>query len=282
METIIVKSETLRNKILRKLKVEIAKMHDTCGQLPGIAFVGFSDVPLGKYTIPFHVKQARQLGFRVIEEVFTSDATEEELFACIEALNQNEQIHAIEILQPLPEHLNPLRIVSLVEPAKEVEGFHPENMKKVLSPNESENFTMCLPEALNRLLNAYDLHSAEEDQWVVVIDEEFQDNPLVSQVTRTALKMAVKELSCLRVVLKNENKLVETIRKADYLVVVSKEVGFIKAAWLKQGVVIIDIYSNLVKEVPARKNPDQLVPIIRGAVDPFRASQKPFSLYPEG
>ncbi|MCK4407750.1 MAG: hypothetical protein KAV44_08755 [Bacteroidales bacterium] len=268
METKILKGNTLQEKILSEVKNEISKLQDKYNKVPGIAFIGFSSVPLAKYNIPFHVQLAEDMGFNVFKEIKTGHVTEDELFDLIEKLNKNNDIHAIVILQPLPEHLNPIRISNKIDPDKEVEGFHPQNMIGTLIPDIQINkYPMCLPTALLELFKSNSIQIQKDKEWVLILDDEFFSNPLVNMVARTAFIKAVPDDCALTFVNKNSQKLAEYCKRADYLVVVTKNPEYIQAEWLKKGVCIIDIYSNLVKEIPSKKDPNRLVPIIRGGVN---------------
>ena len=225
-------------------------------------------VPLGKYNIPFHVHLAEELRFKVYNEVQPDDINESELFKKIDELNNNDEIHAIVLLQPLPQHLIPVRIVNRIDPRKEVEGFHPLNMMGTLMPDiVDSSYPMCLPTALHELFKSNDILVKEESEWVLLLDDEFFSNQLVNLVTRTAFTRAVPRDSILTIINRNSQKLIEHCKRADYLVVVTKEPEYVQAEWLKPGVCIIDIYSNLVKEVPSKKDPGRLVPVIRGGVN---------------
>ena len=79
MKTKIIKDELLKDKILGGVKREIAHLSEKYGKRPGIAFIGFMGVPLGKYNIPFHVGLAKGLGFQVFEEIKPDNITENEL-----------------------------------------------------------------------------------------------------------------------------------------------------------------------------------------------------------
>ena len=251
METKILKGNTLQEKILGEVKKEISKLQEKHNRVPGIAFIGFSSVPLAKYNIPFHVQLAENTGFNVFKEIKTEHAAEDELFDLIEKLNKNKDVHAIVVLQPLPKHLNPIRISNKIDPDKEVEGFHPQNMIGTLIPDIHINkYPMCLPAALLELLKEGDVQIQKDQEWVLVMDDEFFSNPLVNMVARTAFIKTVPDDCALTFVNKNSQKLAEHCKRADYLVVATKYPEYIQAEWLKQGVCIIDIYSNLVKKIP--------------------------------
>ena len=80
MKTKILKDVTLKDKILGGVKSEIARLEEIHNKRPGIAFVSFMGVPLGKYNIPFHVQLAEGLGFQVFNEIQPDDITEADLF----------------------------------------------------------------------------------------------------------------------------------------------------------------------------------------------------------
>ena len=281
MKTKVIKDTGLKDRILGHVKMEIDRLEQIYYKKPGIVFIGFMGVPLGKYNIPFHLKLASDLGFRVFNETQPDDINEEALFKRIDALNSNDDIHAIVLLQPLPQHLIPIRIMNRIDPRKEMEGFHPQNMLKTLMPDIAENpYTMCLPTALYELFENNEIRIKKDDEWVLLLDDEFFSNQLVNMVTRTAFIKAVPDDCILTIVNRNSQKLPEYCRRADFLVVVTKDAEYVQADWLKEGVCIIDIYSNLVKEVPSKKDPAIMVPIIRGGVNVESVQNKANAILP--
>ncbi|MDP4203614.1 MAG: tetrahydrofolate dehydrogenase/cyclohydrolase catalytic domain-containing protein [Bacteroidota bacterium] len=268
MDTLIIKDEVLPNLIFTEVKADIASLKQQYNKTPGIAFIGFGDVPLAKYVIPLHVKAAQDAGFRVVTQIKPDEITEEELFDAIDKLNANPEIDAILVLQPLPSHLNPLRIINRVNPDKEVEGFHPLNMMATLMPDAWGNkYTMCLPGALEAILQNNQIALPKDAEWVLLLDNEFIENPLVRMVARTAILKSLPADSSVTFANKNSVHLIEHCKRADVLVVVTKSPEYVRAEWLKPGVFIIDIYSNLVNEIPSKKDPSHFIPVIRGGVN---------------
>jgi methylenetetrahydrofolate dehydrogenase (NADP+)/methenyltetrahydrofolate cyclohydrolase len=268
METLILKDEILQNRLFAEVQAEVSQLAQQYRKNPGIAFIGFGDNPLSQYVIPLHVKAAKDAGFRVETQIKMDDVTEGELFASIDKLNANPDIDAILVLQPLPSHLNPLRIIYRVNPDKEVEGFHPRNMMATLMPDAFDNkYTMCLPGALEAILKNNQIVLPKDVEWVLLLDNEFIENPLVRMVARTAILKSLPPDSSVTFVNKNSVHLIEHCKRADVLVVVTKSPEYVQAEWLKPGVFIIDIYSNLVKEIPSKNDPTHLIPIIRGGVN---------------
>jgi methylenetetrahydrofolate dehydrogenase (NADP+)/methenyltetrahydrofolate cyclohydrolase len=268
METMIIKGDSVKEKIFDEVKNEIILLQEEYHQVPGIAFIGFSCVPLAKYNIPLHVQSAEVLGFKVWKEIEPDDITEEEVFKLIEKLNNDDKIHAIVLLQPLSAHLNPIRIINKIDPCKEMEGFHPVNMLSTLIPDiQTTKYPMCLPAALFEMFSETGMQVQKDQEWVFLLDDEFFSNTLTNMIVRTAASTVVPDDCAVTFLNKDSQKLIEHCRRADFLVVVSKTPEYIRPEWLKPGVCIIDIYSNLVREVPSKKDPNKLVPVIRGGVN---------------
>lgn len=267
METMILKGEAVRDRLFYEVKSELTALQQKYNKTPGIAFIGFAGVPLGKYNMPLHVTTAQQLGFNVFPTVLPEDVTEESLTALIEDCNKNEEIDAVLLLQPLPLQLNPLVMAGKIDQRKEVEGFHPLNLAGTLMPDTGLNhYPMCLPTALAVIFEEDHIFPQKDQEWVFVLDDEFFTNPLTYMIVRAAASKAVPKECPLSFISKESGKLREYCKRADFLVIVTKVPEYVDPEWLKPGVCIIDIYSNLVKEVPSKADPNRLVPVIRGGV----------------
>ncbi|MCX6265905.1 MAG: hypothetical protein NTW16_00905 [Bacteroidetes bacterium] len=268
METKIIKGDLVRDRIFGEVKTAVAGLQQQYHKVPGIVFLGFACVPLAKYNIPMHVQMAQAMGFNVFTEIMSNDAPEQDVFDMIDRLNCRDELDAIVLLQPLPEQLNPIRIVNRIDPAREVEGFHPVNMMSTMIPDiQTSRYPMCLPEALFEMFREADVQTRKDQEWVFLLDEGFFSNTLTKMIVRAAASRVVPDDCTVSFVNKASEKLAEHCKRADFLVVVTKTPEYIQPEWLKPGVCIIDIYSNLVKEIPSKTDPDKLVPVIRGGVN---------------
>jgi len=281
METKIIKGDFVKDKIFTEVKTEISVLQEKYHKAPGIAFIGFQCTPLAKYNIPLHVQLAQTMGMKVHTEIMANDAAEQDVFGMIDTLNSNEEIHAIVLLQPLPEHLNPVRIVNRIDPMKEVEGFHPVNMMGTMIPDIHTNtYPMCLPTALFEMFREADFHPLKNQEWVFVLDDGFFSNTLTKMIVRAAASQVVPDDCEVTFVNKDSTNLVVHCKRADILVIVTKTPEYVQPEWLKPGVCIIDIYSNLVREIPSKKDPTKLVPIIRGGVNVESVNQIASAILP--
>lgn len=267
METKILQGNRIQERIFLQVKTETDALQRESGARPGIAFISFEGVPIAKYTIPLHLKVASDCGFSIHHEHLPADVPFDVVCAVIDHFNEHHDVHSIVILQPVPEHLNPMLVEERISPDKEVEGFHPLNMMSAMVPElPARPFSMCLPEALSEIFREEGVAIGPDDAWVFLMDDGFLGNPLTRMIVRAAASRVVPNGAPLTFISRSSPTMEEYCRRADFLVVVSKTPCFVKKEWLKPGVNIIDIYSNLVKEVPSKNDPSRMVPVIRGGV----------------
>ncbi len=269
METKIIKGDSLKEKIFEDIKNEISILRNESEKIPTIAFVAcVGHQPLMKYTIGLHDLAARELGFNVILKTRPADTTEKELIDVIESLNEDSTIHAIVLLQPVPKHINAIRIIEKIHEEKEIEGFHPTNVMNTLTKGLNHTkYPMCLPAALVELFQYESMKIKKGSEFVFAADKDFIANLFRSLILRTASSQVVPPDCSFTIINIDNEHIVEYCKRADYLFVISENVGCIQSEWLKPGVCIVDIYSNLVKEIPSKKDSDRMIPIIRGGVN---------------
>jgi methylenetetrahydrofolate dehydrogenase (NADP+)/methenyltetrahydrofolate cyclohydrolase len=268
METKVINCEKTQSRIFNDVKGEAAFLSLKFNKKPGICFLGFKNVPLSKYNFPYHVQMAKAAGFHVMTELLEEHVSEADLIQMIDSLNFSPDIHAIVLFQPVPPHLSPVWIVNRIRPDKEVEGFHPQNMLNTLMPDlKSRRFPMCLPAALQEIASDADIVFHKDQEWVFVMDDEFISNNLTNMIIKSAASQAVPQDCPVTYINRESKKLAEVCKRADVLVIVSKVPEYLEPQCLKPGVFIIDIYSNLVREVPSKEDPCKLIPVIRGGVN---------------
>jgi methylenetetrahydrofolate dehydrogenase (NADP+)/methenyltetrahydrofolate cyclohydrolase len=268
METKIIKGDVIQQNIFKEVKNDVDRLKEKCSKVPGIAFLGYvGHQPLMKYTIGMHVQAAKELGFHTVLETRPADTTEKELIDIIEVLNHDSTIHAIVLLQPVPRQINPIKIIERIDLNKEVEGFHPKNVMETLTKGIFQTkYPMCLPISLLELFKMEGVKVQKNDEFVFAADQDFISNPFRNMILRTASSQVIPPYCSFTLVNNDNEKLSEHCKRADYLFVISENPEFLPPDYLKPGVCIVDIYSNLVKEVPSKKDPSRLVPVIRGGV----------------
>lgn len=268
METRILNGAVYKDEIFGRIKNEIATLQRAHKGVPAITFIApVGHEPLMKYTIGLHEQAARGLGFSVKTETVRADASEELLLDIVDKQNEDDSVHAIVLLQPMPKQLNAIRIINRIRPEKEVEGFHEKHLITMLQRESGKiRYPMVLPTALNELFAMAGIEKKDSSNWLFVADDEFFTRPFTNMVVKTACPQVVPDTCSLTIINKNSSMLVDHLRMTDYLFVISKCPGYLRGEWLKPGVCIVDVYSNLVSEVPSSKNPGTIIPVIRGGV----------------
>jgi methylenetetrahydrofolate dehydrogenase (NADP+) / methenyltetrahydrofolate cyclohydrolase len=268
METKILNGVPYKDRAFGRIKEEISELSHGTDERPGITFIAMTGhEPLMKYTIGLHQQAAAGLGFNVKTELFNCDVQEKTLFELIDRLNADESVHAIILLQPVPLHINAIRIINHIDPVKEVEGFHSCHLVNMLSRDVQKiRYPMVLPTALDELFSDAGIRKNEGSEWVFVADDEFFSRPFTNMVVKTACPQVVPDNCSITIVNKNSPRMAALTGRADFLIVVSKCPGYIRREWLKPGVCIVDVYSNLIDEIPSKKHPGEILPVIRGGV----------------
>ncbi|MBT8253287.1 MAG: hypothetical protein HKN00_13925 [Flavobacteriaceae bacterium] len=269
MKTKILNGTEYQQGIFNEIKTKIQEFNKKYNEVPGIAFIAcVGHLPLMKYTIPLHENAAKQLGFKVKVETLPHTVDQEVFFALVEKLNMDKEIHAIVLLQPVPKHINALDVIEKINRDKEIEGFHPQNVIDTLIKGVFKTkYPMCLPVSLIELFKHFNVQIKAGQDLVFVADQDFITDPFRSLILRTSSSQVIPEGCAFSIINSDNKKIRDYCKKADFLFVLSEKPEFLSPEWLKPGVCIVDIYSNLVNEIPSKKDPNVLIPIIRGGVN---------------
>ncbi|NNC50303.1 MAG: hypothetical protein HKO01_07180 [Flaviramulus sp.] len=282
MKAKILSGKEYQKTNFNEIKNEITQIVKKHKKRPGITFICcLGHLPLMKYTLDIHKEASNKLGFKTIIEIFSPKATEQDLFEVVDKHNNNDSVHAIVLFQPVPKHINALSIIERINRKKEVECFHPENiMETLIKGLKGSLYPMCLPIALMELFKISDIKIETGQQFTFVADRDFLSNAFRSLILRTASSLVVPS-DCVMTIVDSEHKqLMKICEKADYLIIVSEKPGFFKPKSLKPNMCIVDVYSNLVNEIPHKTNPDMKVPIIKGGVDTDLVKKLPVNFAP--
>ncbi|MCL0066877.1 hypothetical protein M1N54_03210 [Thermodesulfovibrionales bacterium] len=145
----IISGTEIAKQIREALKQEITELKEKHNLIPGLATVLLGEDSASKVYIGQKGKISRDLGIYSERYDLPADTSEEELLALIDKLNKDPQIHGILVQMPLPKHINTTRVIYAVEPKKDVDGFHPMNVGKLVigepdylpcTPTESISF----------------------------------------------------------------------------------------------------------------------------------------------
>jgi methylenetetrahydrofolate dehydrogenase (NADP+)/methenyltetrahydrofolate cyclohydrolase len=211
-----------------------------------LAFVRVGEDPASRVYVGRKEKACESLGIASQTHVLPEDTPEADLLEKIRQLNGDRQIHGILVQAPLPSHIRESVIYSAVDPDKDVDGFHPLNMGKLLL-GDSSGFRPCTPAGILELLKRSEVPTAGAE--VVVLGRgNIVGKPLAALLCQKNRQANATVTLCHSAT----RDLAAHCRRADILVAAIGVAGFVKAAMIQPGAVVIDVGVNRVPDASAR------------------------------
>jgi len=228
--------------IAAEIKSEVALEVGTAarsGYRPGLAVVLVGDVPASQIYVRSKVKTCAELG--ILSEMLTPPATSstEELLALVDSLNRNDAIDGILIQLPLPNHVDTARLLEAVDPAKDVDGFHPINAGRLLSGAPAEQvLAPCTPAGILEVLRRSEIPVAGAR--VVVLGRS-------NIVGKPVAAMLINASATVTVCHSQTRDLAAITREADILVAAIGRPGYVTAEMVRPGAMLIDVGINRIE-----------------------------------
>jgi len=207
-------------------------------RLPGLAFILVGENPASRSYIRMKKKKCAQVGILSFDREFPVTISEKKLLQEIDQLNRNTEIDGILIQLPLPEHLNTVSILSAIDPAKDIDGFHPINVGKMLL-GEQSGFLPCTPLGIQILLS-YSGAPITGKHVVILGRSNIVGKPLAAIL----MQKAAHSNATVTVAHSLTENLTEICRSADVLIAAIGKPRFVKASMIKKGAVVIDVGIN--------------------------------------
>ncbi|MDP9940220.1 bifunctional methylenetetrahydrofolate dehydrogenase/methenyltetrahydrofolate cyclohydrolase FolD [Ectopseudomonas alcaliphila] len=223
-------------RVLAEATLEVRKMK-AIGIEPALAVVLVGHDPASQVYVRNKVLRAEECGIRSLEHRLPADTREAELLALIAELNADASVHGILVQLPLPAHIDEHRVLQAVNPLKDVDGFHAENVGGLSQGREV--LTPCTPAGCLRLLQ--DSCGDISGKHAVVIGRS-------NIVGKPMAALLLKAHCSVTVVHSKSANLRELCRQADILVAAVGRPRLVDADWLKPGAVVIDVGINRVDE----------------------------------
>jgi methylenetetrahydrofolate dehydrogenase (NADP+)/methenyltetrahydrofolate cyclohydrolase len=242
----LIDGRAIAEKVYVDLRREIADLKAK-GVTPGLAVVLIGDDPASRAYVRSKDKMCRELGLHSLKLELPASTTQTELLNRVEELNTDSNIHGILVQSPPPAHIDEAAIVRALDPRKDVDGFHPENVAKLVL-DDPGGFVPCTPLGVQRLLieSKIDINGAH----VVVLGRSMiVGKPL-------ALLLMQKNTNAnatVTVVHSRSRDLAEITRSADIIVAAIGRAGFVKADHVRKDVVVIDVGINRVDDAATER-----------------------------
>ncbi|MDX9858193.1 MAG: bifunctional methylenetetrahydrofolate dehydrogenase/methenyltetrahydrofolate cyclohydrolase FolD [candidate division Zixibacteria bacterium] len=245
METVIIDGKEVAKAVRGELKGKIEALK-TAGVTPGLAAVLVGDDPASQTYVSSKAKACEKLG--LYSEVIRRPATiaQEELLEIVRGLNGNSRIHGILVQSPLPKHMDELGVTLTIDPAKDVDGFHPHNVGMMLLGRPG--LLPCTPHGIIKLLEYYKIDPAGRE--VVVVG---RSNIVGKPVAAILMQKAPMANATVTVAHSRTPNLAEITRRADILIAAIGRPRTILADMVKPGAVVIDVGVNRVDDPSEEK-----------------------------
>ncbi|RBP37747.1 methylenetetrahydrofolate dehydrogenase (NADP+)/methenyltetrahydrofolate cyclohydrolase [Roseimicrobium gellanilyticum] len=227
--------------VLEECQREIAELAKL-GKKPGLAVVLVGDDPASRAYVRSKDKKCKDLGLHSVKHELPENTTQEELLALVAQLNADPSIHGILVQSPPPRHIDESAIVRAIDPRKDVDGFHPENVAK-LTLEDPTGFVPCTPAGCIRLLQ--DAGVATDGAHVVVLGRSMIVGKPVALLLMA--KNSNGGNATVTVAHSRTKNLAELTRTADILIAAIGRPLFVKADMVKEGAVVIDVGINRVE-----------------------------------
>jgi len=225
----IIDGKAVSAKLRQEMKGEVAALQAK-GIAPGLAVVLVGEDPASQVYVRNKIRACEELGIRSQDHRLLADTTQERLLELIGELNGDPAVHGILVQLPLPKQISDQAVIAAIDPKKDVDAFHPQNVGKIVQGNY--DFLPCTPAGVMALLRSTGVPVAGKE-CVVIGRSNIVGKPM-------ALLM-LHEHATVTICHSRTRDLAEVCRRADILIVAIGKARFVTAGMVKEGAVVIDV-----------------------------------------
>lgn len=223
--------------VSEKCKENIRERIKRLDKVPGLAVIRIGEDEASKIYVRLKNKMCEELGINFMEHHLNENITQEELISLIKELNNNDEVNGILLQSPIPYHLNILEAFQTIAPEKDVDGFSPVNVGKLVQMQEC--FAPCTPVGVMTMLKEYNIN-VEGKHCVVIGRSNIVGRPMAELLLNANATVTICHS-------KTQN-LAEIVKTADVVVVAIGKPKFITENMIKEGAVVIDVGINRVPD----------------------------------
>ncbi len=220
-------------EVREALKIEVDKLKAEDKITPGLAVVLVGEDPASAVYVRNKSKACEKAGIESFKHTLSAETAEDELLALIDELNKDSRIDGILVQLPLPGHIDEDKVIEAITPEKDVDGFHPFNVGKLMTGKPV--FESCTPLGIMDLIASTGIELKGKDA-VVIGRSNIVGKPMAM--------MLLAEHATVTIVHSRTQNLPEKVRGADVIVAAVGIANFVKGDWVKEGAVVIDVGIN--------------------------------------
>ncbi|MCK9296798.1 MAG: bifunctional methylenetetrahydrofolate dehydrogenase/methenyltetrahydrofolate cyclohydrolase FolD [Desulfobulbaceae bacterium] len=253
--------------IREELKIEIAELQEKHNVVPGLVTILVGEDPASQSYVTAKNKTAHALGIHSEQVTLAADSSEQELLNLIEKYNNDEKIHGILVQLPLPKHINEAKVLYAINPDKDVDGFHPVNVGKMVLGEQC--YLPCTPHGILELLTRSGVKTSGAE--VVVIG---RSNIVGKPISNLMLQKRDGGNATVTICHTRTKDMAAHTRRADIIIAAVGVPKMVTADMVKDGVVIIDVGVNRIGKTADGKA------ILAGDVDFDAVKEKAAAITP--
>ncbi|NQX03029.1 bifunctional methylenetetrahydrofolate dehydrogenase/methenyltetrahydrofolate cyclohydrolase FolD, partial [bacterium] len=247
----ILDGKSVAAAVLEECRAETAELLAR-GIRPGLAVVLVGSDPASQVYVGSKARTCADLGFHSVKIELPAETTQEQLLQVVRDLNADPAVHGILVQSPPPKHIDEEAVIREIDPRKDVDGFHPENVAKLVLEDPS-GFVPCTPAGCMKLLEVSGIQTAGAEA-VVIGRSMIVGKPLALLL----MKKGAGADATVTVAHSRTKNLAEVTREADILIAAIGRPHFVTADHVKDGAVVIDVGINRVEDA-TRKSGYRLV-----------------------
>lgn len=233
MTAINIDGKTTAEQERLKITASVAELQRRRGRVPGLAVVLVGNDPASEVYVASKARQTIATGMRSFEHRLTAETSQEALLSLIRQLNANDEVDGILVQLPLPSHIDADAVIRSVDPAKDVDGFHPENAGRLMRGMTS--LVPCTPLGCMLLLRSVQTKLAGQHS-VVVGRSNIVGKPIAQLLLQADCTVTMTH--------SRSHDLPRLCRQADILVAAVGRPEMIRGSWIKPGAIVIDVGIN--------------------------------------
>ena len=241
----MISGNEVSSSIYDELKGRIATLRSK-GVTPGLAVVLVGEDPASQVYVRMKGKKCEELGMHSVTIVLPADASESDVLKKVDELNKDPKIHGFLVQLPLPKHVDEDKVIDAIDPKKDVDGFHPHNVGKMLIGDPL--FLPATPAGVQQMLIRSGIETSGKH--VVIVG---RSNIVGKPMAAMLVQKGKGADSTITVVHSRTKDLAEHTRRADILIVAMGKAKFITKDMVKEGAVVIDVGTNRIDDPTSEK-----------------------------
>ena len=261
MSAKLIKGTEIRDEILKEIETGVNEVKEKHGIVPGLVTILVGENPASISYVTAKIRTAKALGFNEIQDSQPEDITEEQLLALVDKYNKDDSINGILVQLPLPKGIDDKKVLNAIDPDKDVDGFHPVNVGRLMIGGDEVKFPPCTPAGIQEMIIRAGVETSGAE--VVVVG---RSNIVGKPIANMMLQKAKGANATVTVVHTRTKDLAFHCKRADILIVAAGVPGLVKPEWIKPGSCVIDVGVNRVGEKISEKTGKKIA-ILKGDVD---------------